>query len=125
MNRPVYDDPECVAKPYHVPTGKCVPGMKAFGEGEFYNITGLIHDDYGFPTNSNEEANKLVRRLLSKISDNYEDIVQVEQRFTDDADTVVVCFGGTTRAAIEAVNAARKKGKKVGLFPSDHRMALP
>lgn len=34
----------------------------------------------------------------------------------DDADTVVVCFGGTTRAAIEAVNAARKKGKKVGLF---------
>ena len=116
VNRPVYDDPECVAKPYHVPTGKCVPGMKAFGEGEFYNITGLIHDDYGFPTNSNEEANKLVRRLLSKISDNYEDIVQVEERFTDDADTVVVCFGGTTRAAIEAVNKARKKGKKVGLF---------
>lgn len=114
--RPVYEDAECIEKPYHVPEGKCVPGMKPFGYGEFYNITGLIHDDYGFPTNSTDKADRLVRRLLSKVSDNYDDIVQVEERFTEDADVVVVCFGGTARAAETAVKNAREKGVKAGIF---------
>ena len=115
-DRPVYNDPECVEKPYHVPEGKCVPGMKPFGKGEFYNITGLIHDDYGFPTNSTKEADRLVRRLLSKIKDNYADIVEVEERLTDDADVAVVCFGGTARAAASAVEELRAKGVKAGMF---------
>jgi 2-oxoglutarate ferredoxin oxidoreductase subunit alpha len=34
----------------------------------------------------------------------------------DDAETAVVCFGGTTRAVMEAVLAARAAGKKVGMF---------
>lgn len=116
VSRPVYDDPLCVEKPYHVPEGKWVPGMKAFGEGEFYNITGLLHDDFGFPTSSHEEAEKLVRRLLDKITSNYEDIVQVDERFTEDASTVVVCFGGSARACGEAVARARARGERVGLL---------
>lgn len=116
IDRPVYEDPQCREKPYLVPEGKWVPGMKPFGEGEFYNVTGLIHDDYGFPTNSNEEAHRLVRRLLSKIDENYADIVTVEERFTEDAEVAVLCYGGTTRAALEALNAARAKGVKAGLF---------
>ncbi len=34
----------------------------------------------------------------------------------DDAETAVVCFGGTTRAVMEAVLAAREAGQKVGMF---------
>ena len=34
----------------------------------------------------------------------------------DDADTAIVCFGGTARAAMDAVLAARAAGKKVGMF---------
>lgn len=116
VNRPVYEDAQCVKMPYHVPEGKCVPGMKPFGSGEFYNVTGLIHDDFGFPTNSTDEAHKLVRRLLDKVQDNYDDIVEVEERYTQDADVAVVCFGGTARAAIEAVKSARAKGIKAGMF---------
>ena len=101
---------------YYVPEGQYVPAMKPFGRGERYNITGLAHDESGFPTNSTQVAGKLVSRLLAKIEDNVDDIVRVEEYAMDDAETAVVCFGGTARAAMEAVLAAREAGQKVGLF---------
>ena len=101
---------------YFVPEGEYVPAMKPFGRGERYNITGLAHDESGFPTNNTQVAGKLVSRLLSKIEDNVDDIVRIEEYAMDDAETAIVCFGGTARAAMEAVLAAREAGKKVGLF---------
>jgi 2-oxoglutarate ferredoxin oxidoreductase subunit alpha len=101
---------------YYVPEGQYVPAMKPFGRGERYNITGLAHDEGGFPTNNTQVAGKLVSRLLAKIEDNVDDIVRVEEYAMDDAETAVVCFGGTARAAMEAVLAAREAGQKVGLF---------
>ena len=90
--------------------------MKPFGQGERYNITGLAHDQSGFPVNSNEIAGKLVTRLLDKVEKNIDDIVRVEEYAMDDAETAIVCFGGTARAAMSAVLAARQAGKKVGMF---------
>ena len=34
----------------------------------------------------------------------------------DDAETAVICFGGTARAVMDAVIQARAEGKKVGMF---------
>ena len=90
--------------------------MVPFGEGERYNITGLFHDESGFPTNDHVMAARLMERLLEKISANYEDIVQVEEYKMEDAETAVICFGGTTRSAKEAVREARSHGIKAGLF---------
>ena len=101
---------------YYVPEGEYVPAMKPFGRGERYNITGLAHDESGFPTNNTQVAGKLVSRLLAKVEDNVDDIVRVEEYAMDDAETAIVCFGGTTRAAMEAVLQARAEGRKVGLF---------
>ena len=101
---------------YYVPEGEYVPAMKPFGRGERYNITGLAHDESGFPTNNTQVAGKLVSRLLAKVEDNVDDIVRIEEYAMDDAETAIVCFGGTARAAMEAVLAAREAGKKVGLF---------
>lgn len=101
---------------YFVPEGKYVPAMKPFGQGERYNITGLAHDESGFPVNSNEIAGRLITRLLDKVEKNAEDITRVEEYEMDDAETAVVCFGGTTRAVMDAVLAARAEGKKVGMF---------
>ncbi len=101
---------------YFVPEGKYVPAMKPFGQGERYNITGLAHDESGFPVNSSEIAGKLITRLLDKVEKNAEDITRVEEYAMDDAETAVVCFGGTTRAVMDAVLAARADGKKVGMF---------
>ena len=101
---------------YFVPEGKYVPAMKPFGQGERYNITGLAHDESGFPVNSSEIAGKLITRLLDKVEKNVDDITRVEEYAMDDAETAVVCFGGTTRAVMDAVLAARADGKKVGMF---------
>ncbi len=101
---------------YYVPEGQYVPAMKPFGRGERYNITGLAHDESGFPTNNTQVAGQLVSRLLAKVESNVDDIVRVEEYAMDDAETAVVCFGGTARAAMEAVLQARAEGRKVGLF---------
>ncbi len=101
---------------YAVPEGEYVPAMKPFGQGERYNITGLAHDVSGFPTNNNQIAGALYTRLMEKIDRNLDDIVRVEEHMLDDADTAVVCFGGTARAAMSAVQQARAEGMKVGLF---------
>ena len=101
---------------YYVPEGKYVPAMKPFGQGERYNITGLAHDESGFPVNNHEIAGKLVGRLLDKIEKNADDIIRIEEYCMDDAETAVICFGGTARAVMDAVMQARAEGKKVGMF---------
>ena len=116
IDRPTVDYPDAKRMPYQIKEGQLVPKMAAFGEGQRYNITGLIHDESGFPTNSTEEAEKLVTRLMHKISDNYDDIVQVDQVNMEDAEVAIVCYGGTMRAAITAMEKARAKGIKCGIF---------
>ena len=101
---------------YYVPEGKYVPAMKPFGQGERYNITGLAHDESGFPVNNHEIAGKLVGRLLDKIEKNADDIIRIEEYCMEDAETAVICFGGTARAVMDAVIQARSEGKKVGMF---------
>lgn len=101
---------------YRVPAGQWVPGLKPFGKGERYNMSGLIHDYSGFPTNSTDVAQELVARTLNKISCNLDIISQVEEYAMDDAEYAVVCFGGTTRAVMSAVIEARAQGIKVGMF---------
>jgi len=101
---------------YFVPEGEYVPAMKPFGQGERYNITGLAHDQSGFPTNDHAIAGRLIGRLLDKVNRNVDNIVRVEEYAMDDAETAVICFGGTARAAMSAVLEARAAGRKVGMF---------
>ena len=116
INRPTVEYPDPKRKPYHMKKGQLVPQMAPFGKGQRYNITGLIHDESGFPTNSNEEAEKLISRLMHKISDNYDDIVSYEEVNMEDAEVAIFCYGGTFRAAQTAMEEARKKGIKCGIF---------
>lgn len=116
IDRPTVPFPDHKRPPYHMNPGQMVPRMAPFGCGQRYNITGLIHDEAGFPTNSNEEADRLMQRLMHKISDNYDDIVTCEMVDCDDADTVIFCFGGTMRAAVTAQRELRAQGVRCGIF---------
>ena len=116
IDRPTVKYPDPKRLPYHMKKGQLVPEMAPFGMGQRYNITGLIHDESGFPTNSVEESEKMMSRLMHKISDNYNSIKDVVTSGLDDADIAVFCYGGTARAAQSAVEEARKKGYKVGIF---------
>ena len=116
VDRPTVRYPDSKRLPYHMKPEQMVPQMAPFGRGQRYNITGLIHDETGFPTNSHEDAEKLMDRLMHKISDNYDHIVSCEQIQTEDADTVIFCFGGMMRAALSAMEEARNRGLRVGIF---------
>ena len=116
VDRPTVKNPDPKRLPYHMKKGQLVPEMAPFGMGQRYNITGLIHDESGFPTNSIEEAEKMMNRLMHKISDNYEKIKDYVTENVEDADVVIFCYGGTARAAQTAMEMAREKGLKVGIF---------
>lgn len=116
INRPISNVMGANKSCYHVAPGEWVPRMASFGECERYNITGLIHDESGFPTNDHTAAKKLMERLMNKIQMGYEDIVRAEEFQMDDAETAVVCYGGTARAVKEAIIRSRSNGVKVGMF---------
>lgn len=101
---------------YRVREGELVAPMAAFGEGFHFHVTGLMHDEFGFPSNDPKIADQLLRRIMNKISDNVEDILRYEIDYMEDAAFFVLAYGGTYRSAKSAVIQARSEGIKVGLF---------
>lgn len=102
-------------EPY-APAEDLVPDVADFGQGYRIHVTGLIHDETGFPSGSPQVTEASIRRLHEKIARVGEEIIHTESYFLDDAEYAVVSFGGSARTAYEAVQAARAKGQKVGLL---------
>jgi len=102
-------------EPYR-PDKDLVPNTANFGEGYHIHVSGLIHDETGFPVGSPKVTEEAIRRLHQKIEIAEDEIIHVEASFMDDAEYAVVAFGGTARTAYEAVKNARAKGQKVGLL---------
>ncbi len=102
--------------PYAVEPGELVPSAPAFGEGLRYNITGLVHNEWGQPASSAETARELCTRLMEKVEQNRERIEDYEEHQLQDADLAVVCYGGTARSVRAAVRKARAQGLRVGMF---------
>jgi len=100
-------------QPY-APDADLVPNVANFGEGYHIHVTGLIHDETGFPVGSPKVTREAIKRMHDKISRAEDEIIEVHREFMDDADFAVVSFGGTSRTAYEAVINARKRGIKVG-----------
>lgn len=98
------------------PDENLVPPMANYGEGYRFHVTGLVHDETGFPSNNSDVADRLIRRLVGKIEKNAEDIIQWEEENTDDADVIIVSIGGVSRASNTAMKILREKGYKVGTF---------
>ncbi|CAH2213728.1 2-oxoacid:acceptor oxidoreductase subunit alpha [Tepidibacter aestuarii] len=97
-------------------TEDLVPAMANFGEGYRYNVTGLVHDETGFPVNSTNEAERLLNRLMGKINSNLDDILIYEEYLIDDSDILFVTFGCMARSTKEAVENLRNEGIKAGMF---------
>ena len=100
--------------------------MPAFGDGFNIHVTGLTHDERGYPdTNDPDAHDRLVQRLCNKILNNRDEISSVFSQFCDDADTIIISYGSPTRAVIEAVLKIRKEGKKVGYIKIDTPWPFP
>ena len=96
--------------------GDLVPEMAHAGEGYNFHVTGLTHDERGYPNMTVPVQQKLITRLQEKILRAKDDIQLVDAEGLDDADVVVVSYGITSRVAQRAIEMARAKGLKVGKF---------
>ncbi|ABV33488.1 MULTISPECIES: 2-oxoacid:acceptor oxidoreductase subunit alpha [Pseudothermotoga] len=81
-----------------------------------FHVSGLVHDESGFPQASFEVSDKLIRRLSNKIRIHADEIAMYEEFMTDDAEILVVAYGSVARSAIRAIKIARQDKIKVGLF---------
>jgi len=115
INRKKPKDDPSVHLPYK-PDDDLVPPMAVAGDGYNVMMTGLTHDERGYPVIDAETQELCVRRLSEKIRKNKDDIIKLEEYKLNDAKVVLISFGISSRAAKGAVNLAREKGIKAGLL---------
>lgn len=93
-----------------------VPPMAIFGQGYRFHVTGLYHDERGYPSGSPVNAERLIRRLHDKVERARQRLTFTSTEGVDDADILVVAYGSTARAALRAVRNARAGGVRAGLL---------
>lgn len=93
-----------------------VPAMANFGEGYRYHVTGLVHDQTGFPTMDSDKIEEMLNRLHGKLDRYADEIIQVEETGTDDAEIGIICYGSSARSARQAMREAREEGIPVGML---------
>jgi 2-oxoglutarate ferredoxin oxidoreductase subunit alpha len=89
-------------------------------------MTGLTHDERGYPATTAAAQAELIPRLIGKILNNRDDIIDLVEDGVEDvdgadgrhpvADVVVVAYGISARTAMMPVRLAREEGLRVGLL---------
>jgi 2-oxoglutarate ferredoxin oxidoreductase subunit alpha len=97
-------------------TTQGVPPMASFGEGYRYHVTGLVHDERGFPTQRPDEINAFMTRLFRKIRLGFHEIQLTEAFLMEDAEVAVIAYGSVARSAKRAVREARERKIKAGML---------
>jgi 2-oxoglutarate ferredoxin oxidoreductase subunit alpha len=106
--------------------------MAAFGDGYRFHLTGLTHDESGFPTSKTDEIKSKLEKLKLKIMKHRDKITEIRTDLMEDAHIMVFAYGSTARAARQAIRLGRKKRFKVGMvqaltlwpFPDDKILPL-
>jgi 2-oxoglutarate/2-oxoacid ferredoxin oxidoreductase subunit alpha len=98
------------------PRADQVPDMARAGTGYRFHVTGLTHDERGYPSMNVETQDRAVRRLIDKLKPFSADRALFEAEDLDDAEVVVVSYGITSRVAQRAIQMARGRGIKTGKF---------
>jgi 2-oxoglutarate ferredoxin oxidoreductase subunit alpha len=93
-----------------------VPPLANFGIGYRYHITGLFHDQVGFPTQRLDEIDPWLERVNTKLEKHLDEITMVEEDYQDGAKVALVSFGCSARTARHALKLARAQGKKVDML---------
>jgi 2-oxoglutarate ferredoxin oxidoreductase subunit alpha len=90
--------------------------MSDFGGIHRYNVTGLVHDMWGFPSNDPMVAYNLVHHLVDKIENRANELARYQEFFTKDAEVLLISYGSSARSALHLVEYKRARGNKLGLL---------
>jgi len=95
-------------------TPSLVGPMASFGDGYRHNVTGLTHDQEGFPTANPVEIKEKLDKLRNKIERYTDEIYKIRTDMMDDANIAVLSYGTVSRAARQAIMMGRERRLKVG-----------
>ncbi|MFP4011340.1 MAG: 2-oxoacid:acceptor oxidoreductase subunit alpha [Spirochaetaceae bacterium] len=90
--------------------------MSDFGGHHRYNVTGLYHNMWGFPTTDPEVIHGLTHHLMDKIENNLNEVTRYREYYLSDADCVLVAYGCSARSALHIVENRRQRGVRLGLL---------
>lgn len=90
--------------------------MSDFGDVHRYNVTGLFHDMWGFPSNNPQVVNELLHHLVDKIENNVHAITRFKEHYLEDADYIMISYGSSARSAIHLAKNRRNRGEKIGVL---------
>jgi 2-oxoglutarate ferredoxin oxidoreductase subunit alpha len=90
--------------------------MSDFGGKHRYNVTGLFHDMWGFPSNDPRVAYDLLHHLVDKVENRADSIARYKEYFTEDAEVLLISYGSSARSAQHLVEMRRDRGAKLGLL---------
>ena len=90
--------------------------MSDFGGVHRYNVTGLVHDMWGFPSNKPGVIHGLRHHLVDKIEGRVDEITRVKEFYLDDAECVMISYGSSARSALHVVQGQRMRGYRMGLL---------
>jgi 2-oxoglutarate ferredoxin oxidoreductase subunit alpha len=88
--------------------------MTAAGEGYRIHVTGLTHDERGYPAMNARAHEWNIQRLVNKVRCHRDEIIQVEEQNLEDAEVVVVSYGISARTSLWPLEQARAEGIRVG-----------
>src|SRR5208337_775345 len=100
--------------PYR-PDSDGVAPMATLGEGYHMHVTGLTHDQRGYPVMTDVAQEEMISRLVQKVRKNADRIIRYDTFLMDDAEVAVVAYGISVRSAKRAVAEARERGIRAGL----------
>ncbi len=90
--------------------------MSDFGGSHRYNVTGLFHDMWGFPTDKPDITNDLMHHLVNKIENRVNLIQRWKEYYIDDAETLLISYGSAARSALHIMENRRQVGMKIGML---------
>jgi len=90
--------------------------MSDFGGVHRYNVTGLFHDMWGFPSSSSSVVHDLLRHLVDKIQNNRNQIARYKEFYLEGARTILISYGSSARSARHVVEYLRPRGELIGLL---------
>lgn len=90
--------------------------MSDFGGVHRFNVTGLFHDMWGFPSSEPRVVHGLLRHLVDKIENRSNLIARYKEYYLEDAEHLLISYGSAARSARHVVENRRMRGEKLGLL---------
>ncbi len=102
--------------PFHVPSGQMVPDFLPMGGDIIVRQTSSTHGLDGYITTNTKAIADNLDRIEKKLLTAVDRFTFYESRLEDDADTLILTYGVTARAAGVVYDALKKEGKPVSLL---------